>query len=57
MMKHFEMGGAHATNNVEIQEFTIMPDSPPPLSVRPSAAVAGVHTLKTVLKGNPLPAW
>ena len=36
-------GGAHATNNVEIQEFMIMPVSAP-LSVRPSAAVPRCST-------------
>ena len=45
-------GGAHATNNVDIQEFMIMPISAPTWSdgVRRCAEV--FHTLKTVLKEN-----
>ena len=45
-------GGAHATNNVDIQEFMIMPVSAPSFreALRRSAEV--FHTLKTVLKDN-----
>ena len=48
-------GGAHATNNVDIQEFMIMPVSAPTWSeaLRRSAEV--FHTLKTVLKKNHIP--
>lgn len=49
-------GGAHATNNVEIQEFMVMPVSAPSFRecVRMSTEV--FHTLKTVLKENGTPA-
>ena len=45
-------GGAHASNNVDIQEFMIMPISAPTWreALRMSAEV--FHTLKTVLKNN-----
>ena len=48
-------GGAHATNNVDIQEFMIMPVSVPTWSeaLRRSAEV--FHTLKSVLKENHIP--
>ena len=48
-------GGAHATNNVDIQEFMIMPVSAPTWSeaLRRSAEV--FHTLKSVLKENNIP--
>ena len=48
-------GGAHATNNVDIQEFMIMPISAPTWSeaLRRSAEV--FHTLKAVLKENNIP--
>ena len=48
-------GGAHATNNVDIQEFMIMPVSASTWSeaLRRSAEV--FHTLKTVLKENHIP--
>ena len=48
-------GGAHATNNVDIQEFMIMPVSAPTWSeaLRRSAEV--FHTLKAVLKENHIP--
>ena len=48
-------GGAHATNNVDIQEFMIMPVSAPTWSegMRRSAEV--FHTLKIVLKENNIP--
>ena len=49
-------GGAHATNNVDIQEFMIMPVSAPCFSeaLRRSAEV--FHTLKNVLKAKGIPA-
>ena len=49
-------GGAHAANNVDIQEFMIMPVSAPNWreALRRSAEV--FHTLKTVLKENHIPA-
>ena len=48
-------GGAHATNNVDIQEFMIMPVSASTWreALRRSAEV--FHTLKTVLKENHIP--
>lgn len=48
-------GGAHATNNVDIQEFMIMPVSAPTWSeaLRRSAEI--FHTLKSVLKENNIP--
>ena len=48
-------GGAHASNNVDIQEFMIMPISAPTWSeaLRRSAEV--FHTLKTVLWENHIP--
>ena len=48
-------GGAHATNNVDIQEFMIMPLSAPSWSeaLRRSAEV--FHALKTVLKEKNIP--
>ena len=48
-------GGAHATNNVDIQEFMIMPVSAPTFTeaLRRSAEV--FHTLKTVLKESGIP--
>lgn len=48
-------GGAHASNNVDIQEFMIMPVSAPTFTeaLRRSAEV--FHTLKTVLKDNGIP--
>ena len=49
-------GGAHAANNVDIQEFMIMPVSAPCFSeaLRRSAEV--FHTLKNVLKAKGIPA-
>ena len=49
-------GGAHAANNVDIQEFMIMPVSAPSWceALRRSAEV--FHTLKTVLKEHHIPA-
>ena len=48
-------GGAHASNNVDIQEFMIMPISAPSWqeALRRSAEV--FHTLKMVLKENNIP--
>lgn len=48
-------GGAHASNNVDIQEFMIMPVSAPSWkeALRRSAEV--FHTLKVVLKENGIP--
>ena len=48
-------GGAHATNNVDIQEFMIVPVSAPTFreALRRSAEV--FHTLKAVLKENDIP--
>ena len=48
-------GGAHASNNVDIQEFMIMPVSAPSWkeALRRSAEV--FHTLKVVLKENKIP--
>ena len=48
-------GGAHASNNVDIQEFMIMPVSAPNWkeALRRSAEV--FHSLKTVLKENNIP--
>ena len=48
-------GGAHASNNVDIQEFMIMPISAPSWkeALRRSAEV--FHTLKVVLKENNIP--
>lgn len=49
-------GGAHAANNVDIQEFMIMPVSAPDFAeaLRRSAEV--FHTLKSVLKEKGVPA-
>ena len=48
-------GGAHASNNVDIQEFMIMPVSAPSFreALRRSAEV--FHTLKAVLRENSIP--
>ena len=45
-------GGAHATNNVDIQEFMIMPVSAPTWSEALRRSVEVFHTLKNVLKDN-----
>ena len=54
-MMNIRNGGAHATNNVDIQEFMIMPVSAPSFKegLRRSAEV--FHTLKAVLKENGIP--
>ena len=48
-------GGAHATNNVDIQEFMIMPVSAPSWSEALRRSVEVFHTLKAVLKENNIP--
>lgn len=45
-------GGAHATNNVDIQEFMIMPVSAPTCSEALRRSSEVFHTLKSVLKEN-----
>lgn len=49
-------GGAHATNNVEIQEFMVMPISAPTFREALRRCAEVFHTLKTVLKENGTPA-
>ena len=49
-------GGAHATNNVDIQEFMIMPVSAPSWKEALRRCADVFHTLKTVLKENGTPA-
>ncbi len=49
-------GGAHATNNVEIQEFMIMPVSAPSFREALRRCAEVFHTLKSVLKENGTPA-
>ena len=49
-------GGAHATNNVEIQEFMIMPVSAPSFREALRRCAEVFHTLKNVLKENGTPA-
>ena len=49
-------GGAHATNNVEIQEFMIMPVSAPSFREALRRCTEVFHTLKSVLKENGTPA-
>ena len=48
-------GGAHATNNVDIQEFMIMPVSAPTWSEGVRRCAEVFHTLKAVLKENNIP--
>lgn len=48
-------GGAHATNNVDIQEFMIMPVSAPTWSEGMRRCAEVFHTLKSVLKENNIP--
>ena len=45
-------GGAHATNNVEIQEFMIMPVSAPSFREALRRCAEVFHQLKTTLKEN-----
>ncbi|MDD6022684.1 MAG: phosphopyruvate hydratase [Oscillospiraceae bacterium] len=49
-------GGAHATNNVDIQEFMIMPVGAPSFAEGLRWCTEVFHTLKTVLKENGTPA-
>ena len=49
-------GGAHATNNVEIQEFMIMPVSAPSFREALRRCAEVFHTLKKTLKENGTPA-
>ena len=48
-------GGAHASNNVDIQEFMIMPISAPSWKEALRRCAEVFHTLKTVLKENNIP--
>ena len=49
-------GGAHATNNVDIQEFMIMPVGAPSFREALRMCAEVFHTLKGVLKNNGTPA-
>ena len=49
-------GGAHATNNVEIQEFMIMPVGAESFKEALRMCAEVFHTLKSVLKANGTPA-
>ena len=49
-------GGAHAANNVDIQEFMIMPVSAPSWKEALRRCAEVFHTLKLVLKENKIPA-
>ena len=49
-------GGAHATNNVEIQEFMVMPVGAPTFAEALRMCAEVFHTLKGVLKANGTPA-
>ena len=49
-------GGAHAANNVDIQEFMIMPVSAPSWKEALRRCAEVFHTLKVVLKENKIPA-
>ena len=49
-------GGAHATNNVEIQEFMIMPVGAPSFHEALRMCTEVFHTLKNTLKENGTPA-
>ena len=48
-------GGAHASNNVDIQEFMIMPVSAPSWKEALRRCAEVFHTLKVVLKENKIP--
>ena len=48
-------GGAHATNNVDIQEFMIIPISAPSWKEAVRRCTEVFHTLKKVLKENKIP--
>src|SRR5699024_2282672 len=49
-------GGAHATNNVEIQEFMVMPVGPTSFREALRMCAEVFHQLKTTLKENGTPA-
>ena len=49
-------GGAHASNNVDIQEFMIMPVSAPNFAEALQRSAEVFHTLKSVLKEKGIPA-
>ncbi|MBR5791535.1 MAG: phosphopyruvate hydratase [Ruminiclostridium sp.] len=49
-------GGAHATNNVDIQEFMVMPVGAPSWKEALRMCAEVFHTLKSVLKENGTPA-
>lgn len=49
-------GGAHATNNVDIQEFMVMPVGAPSWREALRMCAEVFHTLKSVLKENGTPA-
>ncbi len=49
-------GGAHATNNVEIQEFMVMPVGAPSFKEALRMCAEVFHSLKGVLKSNGTPA-
>lgn len=49
-------GGAHASNNVDIQEFMIVPISSPNFKEALRRSTEVFHTLKTILKDNNTPA-
>ena len=49
-------GGAHASNNVDIQEFMIMPVSAPSWAEALRRCAEVFHTLKAVLKAHGIPA-
>ena len=55
-MMNILSGGAHATNNVEIQEFMIMPVSAPSFREALRRCAEVFHQLKTTLKENGTPA-
>lgn len=50
-------GGAHASNNVDIQEFMIVPISSTSFKEALRRCVEVFHTLKTILKENATPAF
>ncbi len=49
-------GGAHANNNIDIQEFMIVPVSAPSFKEALRQSTEVFHTLKTVLSANHVPA-
>ena len=54
-MMNIQNGGAHASNNVDIQEFMIMPISAPSWKEALRRCAEVFHTLKAVLKENKIP--